>query len=147
MNVIDFEAARQRLASPPLIHRNPILEALDALGVALADHGHTWTDRERSLYETAVQYLQSGGTEFRYIPGSLPATDPRIEQMLRPYIATKENMVEPFIRQWRTYKTFEVLGPGNDPAAPAISMMRESWERLVFAFENMPAEPTDPSAL
>ena len=31
-----------------------IVEALDALGLALADHGHVWTDRERQLYESAV---------------------------------------------------------------------------------------------
>jgi hypothetical protein len=33
---------------------NEITEALDALGLALAEHGHVWTDRERQLYESAV---------------------------------------------------------------------------------------------
>lgn len=56
-DVISFDDARQRLAFVPGRPVSPILMALDALGVALADHGHTWTDRERNLYETAVEYL------------------------------------------------------------------------------------------
>jgi len=31
-----------------------IVDALDALGLALAEHGHVWTDRERQLYEVAL---------------------------------------------------------------------------------------------
>lgn len=31
--------------------------ALDMLGVALADHGHNWTDEQRSAYETAIKML------------------------------------------------------------------------------------------
>jgi hypothetical protein len=34
-----------------------ILEALDAMGVALADHGHNWTEKERRLYEDSVSLL------------------------------------------------------------------------------------------
>lgn len=30
------------------------IEALDALGLALADHGHKWSDRERQLYEAVT---------------------------------------------------------------------------------------------
>jgi hypothetical protein len=30
------------------------IEALDVLGMALIDHGHGWTDYERSLYERAT---------------------------------------------------------------------------------------------
>lgn len=195
-NVIDFEAARQRLASPAPSNQNPILAALDALGVALADHGHTWTERERSLYETAVTYLTCGGTDFRFVPGPLPTPDPRIEELLRPFMVTAESIatldkldraelmrpggiaassppdgmfqqdsdgaawvqnsllrhyegekqrlrhlvktVEPFVRQWRIYKSTETLAPGNDPERPAISMLRDSWQRLEFVFENMP---------
>lgn len=53
--IIDFRAAieaRQSEAQP-----HPILAALDALALALVDHGHTWTDQERQLYETAVAYI------------------------------------------------------------------------------------------
>jgi hypothetical protein len=60
-DVIDLEAARQRRdAEAP---KHPILEALDTLALALVDHGHTWTDREHDLYETAVGYMlnQNGG--------------------------------------------------------------------------------------
>lgn len=32
-----------------------ILKALDALGLALVNHGHQWTPEERSLYERAVR--------------------------------------------------------------------------------------------
>ncbi len=60
MSVIDFDAARQRLASSTPPH--PILEALDALAIALTDHGHSWTERERQLYETALSYLSGGYT-------------------------------------------------------------------------------------
>lgn len=39
------------------------LEALDVLGLALANKGHAWTTRERQLYENAVAYLTSGDCE------------------------------------------------------------------------------------
>jgi hypothetical protein len=38
--------------------RKPILDALDALALALTNHGHEWTDRERELYEDAIDRLQ-----------------------------------------------------------------------------------------
>lgn len=34
------------------------LEALDALGLALADHKHDWTPKQRRLYERAVSRLK-----------------------------------------------------------------------------------------
>lgn len=40
----------------PAAPLNPIAQALDNLALALASHGHTWTDRERLLYETAISY-------------------------------------------------------------------------------------------
>ena len=36
------------------------LRALDALGVALASHGHTWTPEERADYDKAVEILSLG---------------------------------------------------------------------------------------
>jgi len=33
------------------------LQALDALGVALANYNHKWTEEERYLYETAITFL------------------------------------------------------------------------------------------
>ena len=66
-DVVNLHEARDRIANgggssgPP----NPILDALDALGVALADHEHTWTDREHHLYEVAVAYakgMTNGGS-------------------------------------------------------------------------------------
>lgn len=36
---------------------NIALRALDALGLALANHGHVWTGPERNLYERAVAAL------------------------------------------------------------------------------------------
>lgn len=38
--------------------RKPIVDALDALALALTEHGHQWTDHERSLYEEAIRRLQ-----------------------------------------------------------------------------------------
>jgi hypothetical protein len=62
-DVIDFAAARKRLLSEAEPEAsNPILEALDLLALALADHSHVWTDREKTLYETAVSYLSGGCT-------------------------------------------------------------------------------------
>ncbi len=37
--------------------RNLIMGALDSLACALVDHGHTWTDGERTIYEMAVEYV------------------------------------------------------------------------------------------
>lgn len=59
--VIDFAASRQR-ASQADVSTHPILQALDALALALVDHHHVWTERERQLYETAVSYLCGGCT-------------------------------------------------------------------------------------
>lgn len=57
-DVIDFDAARERVNSPKSNYSNPILRALDVLGLALVEHEHQWTDEERNLYETAVEYLK-----------------------------------------------------------------------------------------
>ena len=57
MNVIPFRM-RQKPEPPP----HPILDALDALALALTDHGHEWTERERSLYETATSYVGCTGS-------------------------------------------------------------------------------------
>lgn len=36
------------------------MEALDALALALVDHGHVWTDNERRLYEDATRRAPAG---------------------------------------------------------------------------------------
>lgn len=38
--------------------RNLILGALDSLATALTEHGHEWTDGERTIYEEAVRLLK-----------------------------------------------------------------------------------------
>jgi len=58
-NIFDIAAARQRHEESKQAD-HPILAALDALALALVDHGHTWTDKEHWLYETAVNYLCQG---------------------------------------------------------------------------------------
>lgn len=35
------------------------IHALDALGLALSNHGHHWTERERTLYEQAIKILRA----------------------------------------------------------------------------------------
>jgi len=52
MNVVYLQERQAK--RPP----NPIAEALAALALALTDHGHVWTERERQLYETALDYLE-----------------------------------------------------------------------------------------
>jgi hypothetical protein len=42
---------------------NLIIGALNTLGVALADHGHTWTDGERAIYEESIFILQPKTTK------------------------------------------------------------------------------------
>lgn len=56
-DVIDLDAMRARRETTQETS-NPLLAALDELGCALADHGHTWTERQVSLYETAVAYAK-----------------------------------------------------------------------------------------
>lgn len=34
-----------------------IIKTLDTLGVALAGHGHQWSDEERELYEKSISLL------------------------------------------------------------------------------------------
>ena len=52
-NVIDLDAMRARLEKP---RPHPIVEALDALALALTNHHHQWSEREALLYETAITY-------------------------------------------------------------------------------------------
>ena len=40
-----------------------ILDALDMLGLALAEHGHVWTPEERAAYEEAVKTASVDCTE------------------------------------------------------------------------------------
>lgn len=35
-----------------------VLGALDTCAVALADHGHKWSEGERAIYEQAVEMLE-----------------------------------------------------------------------------------------
>lgn len=43
--------------------QNIIIKALDALGLALSNHDHVWTDEERQLYESAVAIASDDYTE------------------------------------------------------------------------------------
>lgn len=40
-----------------------IVEALDVLGLALVEHGHEWTERERQPYDLAVAMASGDCTE------------------------------------------------------------------------------------
>lgn len=55
-DVIDFIKIR-RIEAQEKKTPHPILEALDTLAVALTDHGHEWTTKEKKLYEVAVSYI------------------------------------------------------------------------------------------
>jgi len=37
--------------------KSKIIEALNALALALAGHDHQWTDKQRDLYEKAIRIL------------------------------------------------------------------------------------------
>ncbi len=39
--------------------RQLILGALDSLGVALTNHGHEWSEGERTIYEMAVECVRA----------------------------------------------------------------------------------------
>lgn len=58
-NVIDLDEARARREAAGPSH--PVLDALDALALALAGHGHVWSAEERAQYEHAVELLRGGG--------------------------------------------------------------------------------------
>ncbi len=38
--------------------KSKLIQALDSMGLALANKNHFWTDEERKLYETAVSLLK-----------------------------------------------------------------------------------------
>lgn len=38
--------------------KQKVLKALDTLALALADHGHTWTNEQRRAYEQAVAAIK-----------------------------------------------------------------------------------------
>ena len=40
-------------------HKSLYINALDALALALSNHGHVWTDDERRYYEEAIASLTS----------------------------------------------------------------------------------------
>ena len=50
-----------------------ILDALDMLGLALAEHGHVWTPEERAAYEKAVKIASAPVR----IEAGAPVYDPR----------------------------------------------------------------------
>jgi len=52
-NIIHLGEVWARKAAEP---SHPIARALDALALALTDHGHIWTDEEVRLYEAAIAY-------------------------------------------------------------------------------------------
>ena len=54
-----------------------ITNALDALGLALANHDHVWSDCERQLYESAVAISYDG-----YMASDLSASAKRPDQRL-----------------------------------------------------------------
>jgi hypothetical protein len=54
-NVVDIEPKRAAKANATA------LEALDALALALADHDHDWNERERQLFEQAIDALSRTG--------------------------------------------------------------------------------------
>lgn len=41
---------------------NLVLGAVDSLALALTDHGHSWTDGERAIYELAIDKLTGKST-------------------------------------------------------------------------------------
>ena len=38
---------------------NPAIEAINTLALALTEHSHQWTKKERSLYKKAMKFLTS----------------------------------------------------------------------------------------
>ncbi len=44
--------------------RRLVLGALDTLGIALAEHNHTWTVGERAIYDAAIAIVGRGESRF-----------------------------------------------------------------------------------
>lgn len=60
---------------------NLLLEALDEIGLALVEHGHVWTVRQRQLYENAISSV-------RRMEIGLPAS----EKCFPPKLLTEQNL-------------------------------------------------------
>jgi hypothetical protein len=54
-------------------HIDLVVGALDSLGVALADHGHEWTDGERAIYEESIKTLWNMADEWKQLRQQLAA--------------------------------------------------------------------------
>ena len=57
-HVVSLAAEREKRTPKPGTTGNVILDALDLLGLALVEHSHAWSDRERQLYEDAVAMVR-----------------------------------------------------------------------------------------
>jgi hypothetical protein len=49
---------------------NTVISALDTLALALVDHDHVWTDRERQLYERAIGFAIFSSDDYMEIDSS-----------------------------------------------------------------------------
>jgi len=95
-----------------------VLDALDALGLALANHNHCWSDRERQLYELAVGEVTSSS---RTVTGSLARAKysrPRLSRTPSPQSAP----LETDDAGWRVAASqlFELFHVGGGPRLAVV---------------------------
>lgn len=68
-----------------------IQSTLDALGLALTHHGHTWTMDERAGYDLATSLLKRAGRKIPSYPAATPPEEGWPKEGAAPYIpANKE---------------------------------------------------------
>ena len=63
-------------------HIDLVVGALDSLGVALADHGHEWTEGERAIYEESVQILWNMSNEWKQLQKQLAAEREKVKLLV-----------------------------------------------------------------
>lgn len=57
IDMTEYEQMKEQKRKILERQRKPIVEALDALGLALTNYKHQWTDEERRLYDNAIKLL------------------------------------------------------------------------------------------
>lgn len=57
IDMTEYEQMKEQKRAILTKKRKPIVDALDALALALTDHGHQWTNEQRALYDNAIERL------------------------------------------------------------------------------------------
>jgi len=102
---------------------NLIVGALDSLGVALADHGHEWTEGERCIYEAAVECVRKADAA-RAAVSSTDWLDALTKEVERRKIEARQAYADSRVEDDQKF---------YDGADTALTMLQDWMRRLVSA--------------